>query len=76
MEVAYAPNYGICGTGMEYKEIELAGKKADAVKDIDAGRWEYIFFEDSDVLVNSWNAGSWFSKNEGQLMEILDTLRF
>ena len=76
VEVAYAPNYGICGTGMEYKEIELAGKKADAVKDIDAGRWEYIFFEDSDVLVNSWNAGSWFSKNEGQLMEILDTLRF
>ena len=76
VEVAYAPNYGICGTGMEYKEIELAGKKANAVKDIDAGRWEYIFFEDSDVLVTSWDAGSWFSKNAGQLMEILDTLRF
>lgn len=72
----YPSGFGVCGTGLESEEIEIAGMKASKGTYDNKPIWDFISFwpEDIDVAVLN-SADGWWSEYEEEAMSILQTIK-
>ncbi len=75
--VSYQKNgFGVCGTGLETKEITLGTHKASQGTYDEKKVWDYIWLKDTagDYVIYNEGAESWWQQYGEEAMEILDTL--
>ena len=77
MRVSYHETFGVCGTGLEQKEIQIGGYPAWQGTYDQKEVWDYIHIpdEDGDYVVYNENDGAWWEAHESEVMEMLKTLR-
>ncbi len=68
--------FGVCGTGLEQKEILFNGHKALQGFYDGQERWSFIVLDapENGVIINS--AGDWFPEYEEEIGQILSTVQF
>ncbi len=76
IEVAYVNFFGVCGTGLEEKEITLAGNQAFVGTYDNQEYWSFISLEGKNIVALTCSVDDWFSEYEEQILDILDTLDF
>lgn len=79
IEVGYADNFGVCGTGLETKSVTVANNEANIGYYDGNTNWEFIHWavidgglENINVLCNA----DWGEEYLDELLEILDSIRF
>ena len=77
MRVSYHETFGVCGTGLEQKEIQIGGYPAWQGTYDQKEVWDYIHIpdEDGDYIVYNENDSAWWEAHESEVMEMLKTLR-
>lgn len=79
IEIQYSKFFGVCGTGLETKEIQVNGMKAEAGYYNGKKYWEYIIFMDEKYenfsVLNLCDSKKWWRQYGDQVMEILDTVK-
>lgn len=78
VELAYASSFGVCGTGLEQKELQLAGDKAYAGYYDGNTIWDYVSFQgrNKGVVADTYAVEDWWGVRENEVMDILNTLEF
>jgi hypothetical protein len=78
VEVAYASLFGVCGTGLETKEVTLAGDKAEMGFYDGSDIWEFVAFEGKNekIVASTSGVSSWWAKYSEEVLEILNTLSY
>ena len=71
----YPSGFGVCGTGLETEEMELAGKTVSVGTYDGAALWDFISFGESYAV---WGQGHehWWAEYGETAMEILDSADF
>ena len=67
---------GVCGTGLEEKEITLAGDTAYCGFYDGSDKWDFIIFEGEEFFVNNFFSDKWSEDISSELISVLDTLEF
>ena len=77
VELSYTSSFGVCGTGLEEVETELAGDKARAGYYDGSDRWSFIVFlgKNSNVVATTNSVEDWWEEYGDQVMQILDSVR-
>lgn len=78
IKVRYTERFGVCGTGLETKDISINGMKAQAGYYDGKPYWEFISFTDEFQNYWVWNlcdSTKWWKQYSDQVMEILDTVK-
>ena len=75
--LSYISNFGVCGTGLEEVETELAGDKARAGYYDGSDRWSFIVFlgKNNNVVVTTNSVEDWWDEYGEQAMQILDSVQ-
>lgn len=78
LELFYNGMFGVCGTGLEETETELAGDRAMIGTYDGHAMWDFIVFKGMNEGVQAISSGtdSWPEEIREEAMRILDTLRF
>lgn len=78
IEVIYVDGFGVCGTGLSTKEMELAGVTATVGTYDNHEYWDYIVFDETykGLVVQNFSVQEWWSQYQDQVMDILDTVSF
>ena len=79
IEVGVQKNFGVCGTGLETKEVTLAGDTAWVGYYDGSKLWSYVCFcgKNEEIVANSYAHGKkWWKRYSDEVMEILDSLEF
>ena len=71
----YPRGFGVCGTGLETEEIELAGQTVSVGTYDNESLWTFLSFG-GDFAVWGENHESWWAEYGETAMEILDSARF
>ncbi|MBR5544414.1 MAG: hypothetical protein IKU66_02965 [Clostridia bacterium] len=72
-------NFGVCGTGLECKEVVIGGHTCSMGIYDNSNAWSFITIDvESDVDYFIWNYAqdSWWNEYGTEAMEILDTLEY
>ena len=76
IELIYQQNFAVCGTGLEQKEMTLAGVKANCGFYDGRENWEFITFQGNKenvvaqaILCDAWTDDMW-----NEALQILDTV--
>ena len=72
-------NFGVCGTGLECKEVVIGGHTCSMGIYDNSDAWSFITIDvESDVDYFIWNYAqdSWWNEYGTEAMEILDTLEY
>lgn len=75
--IEYCSGFGVCGTGLEEKEIDFNGHKASQGFYDGSEQWSFILLEDElqgCVILN--NAGSWQDACPGDVNALLGSIKF
>ena len=77
IELSYTSDFGVCGTGLEEVEIELAGDMARAGYYDGSDIWSFIVFlgKNNNVVATTNSVEDWWEKYGDQVMQILDSVR-
>lgn len=74
----YYPTFGVCGTGMTFENIEIAGKPANMGYENGSSFWGYVSMTDNMeglVLLMENIPEEWWNSNREELLGMLDTVR-
>ena len=76
--VSYFTPFGVCGTGLEEENIQLAGDTAVKGKYYDEPYWSYIHFQGDkkDLVAQTYDVSKWTSEQIKQAESILDTVEW
>ncbi|MEE1030990.1 MAG: hypothetical protein U0L12_02490 [Ruminococcus sp.] len=74
----YTSGFGVCGTGLEEKEITVAGMNAVQGTYDNHKVWDFISFRDSyeNYAILNDGADAWWDSYRDEAMEILETIEF
>lgn len=77
VELFYTSGFGVCGTGLEEVEIELAEDMARAGYYDGSDRWSFIVFlgKNNNVVATTNCVDDWWEEYGDQAMQILDSVR-
>ena len=69
---------GVCGTGLEEKEITLAGDTAYCGFYDGSDKWDFISFEgkNAGIFANNFFSAEWSENIDSEFMNVLDTLEY
>ncbi|MCH5276124.1 MAG: hypothetical protein J1E65_09805 [Lachnospiraceae bacterium] len=78
VEIAYRETFGVCGTGLIQKNVEIAGNYAHMGTYDNNKYWTYISFngEYTGLYATTYSVGSWWDEYGDQVLDILDTVSF
>ena len=78
VEVAYKNFFGVCGTGLIYRNEKIAGRSAQINTYKDFDNWSFITFdgEYDKIIVTTYQVEEWWQENKEDVMIILNTLVF
>lgn len=78
ISIQYTKFFGVCGTGLDTKKIQINGIDGEAGYYDGKPYWDYIIFsknyKNTFTVLNFCESETWWKQNGGQVMEILDTL--
>lgn len=76
ISVQYTEQFGVCGTGLEIKDIQLNKINCEAGYYDGKPYWSYIYVKEPEnfVVLNFGENKNWWTTNGDQVMKILDTL--
>jgi len=77
VELCYMEFFGVCGTGLEEKEMDLAGGPACIGIYDHHDYWDFVSFGGANkgIVALSYAVEDWWPEYGGQMPEILDTVR-
>ncbi|MCI9675000.1 MAG: hypothetical protein HFH06_04430 [Lachnospiraceae bacterium] len=75
IELGYIEFFGVCGTGLEEKNVTLAGDAANIGTYDNHDYWDFIRFrgKNEGIVAQSYDVKDWWQEYETQVLEILDT---
>lgn len=78
IEVGYNANFGVCGTGLEYKERQLAGVKANIGYYDGNDKWEFITLEGKykNIVAIATDVGNWDNAMLEEAINIIETIAY
>lgn len=78
IEIAYASFFGVCGTGLETRELSLGGDQADAGYYDGSKIWNYVCYKGKNegIVAYTYDVDKWWDAYKDDAMEILNTLEF
>lgn len=78
ISVQYSKRFGVCGTGLKTKKTKINHMDGEAGYYDGKPYWDYILFhkhfKNTFTVLNFCDSETWWKRNGGQVMEILDTL--
>ena len=76
IELCYTESFGVCGTGLEEMEAELAGDLANIGIYDHHEYWDFVSFRgiNKGIVALSYAVEDWWPAYGGQTLEILDTV--
>lgn len=78
LEIAYVDSFGVCGTGLETAEADIAGNPVSIGTYDGHEYWDFICFQGDceGIVAFTYSVDGWWEEYRGQIMDILDTLSF
>lgn len=76
--VNYIDSFGVCGTGLEQKNLSIAGQPVNIGTYDNNVYWDFITFEGdySGVVALTYSVDGWWETYSDQVTDILNTLSF
>lgn len=78
LEIAYVDSFGVCGTGLETAEADIAGNPVSIGTYDGHEYWDFISFQGDyeGIVAFTYSVDGWWEEYHGQAMDILNTLSF
>lgn len=76
IELCYTDFFGVCGTGLEEKQVTLAGDEAFIGTYDNGDHWDFISFRGTNegIVALTCEVDGWWPEYEEQVLEILETV--